>query len=192
MKRSIPVLALTVLLLLPVVAAAKPVAIPNFGRLPKLRNDYLRKIAERLQAEAFDKLAPEEKLVTLYEREQEKLDGKPLTAERVVRDLLAWYESKGPSPGKEQDELMKRLAEALGQRLNLVNNVLVDKDQRHKASKPLVDGLMHKQELMREISIECLFRIYGTRKLYRANGNSRQRRAVQRDWKKFIETERRR
>ena len=191
MSRLIQVLALAVLLL-PASAAAKPVAIPNFGRIPTLRNAYLRKIAERLQAERFEKLPLEEKLVTLYEKEEEKFDGKPLTAERVVRHLLEWYESQGPAPGKEQDDLMKRLAEALGQRLNLVNNVLVDKDQRHKASKPLVDGLMHKLQPVREISIECLFRIYGTRKLYRPEAASRSRRTVQRDWKKFIETERRR
>ncbi len=191
MNRSTLLLCVTVLLL-PAAAAAKPVAVPNFGRIATLRNAYLRKIQERRRAESFEKLPLQEKLVVLYAKEEEKFDGKPLTAERVVRELLAWYESQGPNPGKEQDELMNRLAEALGQRLNLVNNVLVDKDQRHKASKPLVDALMHKLQHVREISIECLFRIYGTRKLYRPEAASRSRRTVQRDWKKFIETERRR
>ncbi len=191
MNRSTLLLCVTVLLL-PAAAAARPVAVPNFGRIATLRNAYLRKIQERRRAESFEKLPLQEKLVVLYAKEEEKFDGKPLTAERVVRELLAWYESQGPNPGKEQDELMNRLAEALGQRLNLVNNVLVDKDQRHKASKPLLEGLMHKLQPVREISIECLFRIYGTRKLYRAEATSRHRRTVQRDWKKFIETERRR
>ncbi len=191
MNRSTLLLCVTVLLL-PAAAAAKPVPVPNFGRIATLRNAYLRKIQERRQAERFEKLPLQEKLVALYAKEEEKFDGKPLTAERVVRELLEWYESQGPNPGKEQDELMTRLAAALGQRLNLVNNVLVDKDQRHKASKPLVDALMHKLQHVREIAIECLFRIYGTRKLYRPKAASRSRRAVQRDWKKFIETERRR
>ncbi len=191
MNRSTLLLCVTVLLL-PAAAAAKPVSVPNFGRIATLRNAYLRKIQERRQAESFEKLPLQEKLVALYAKEEEKFDGKPLTAERVVRELLAWYESQGPNPGKEQDELMTRLAAALGQRLNLVNNVLVDKDQRHKASKPLVDGLMHKLQPVREISIECLFRIYGTRKLYNPEATSRRRRTVQRDWKKYIETKRRR
>jgi hypothetical protein len=128
------------------------------------------------------------RMISLFREGVDKFEGKSLTGARVVREVIenwdGWQRPEEETP-EEAIRISKMLPHALRERYARV--ILIPKEDRYRASVPLVKALTHKNFHVREAAIECLKSIYGRTLLYRPHASPSARKQKQKKWKREIE-----
>lgn len=170
-------------------ALAGPPDLPRFLTLDQMKQEYDARIEQARKEEEFLAKPREEKLVILFEEKGEEavFEGKKLKADYVVKEIFEkWKEFQSPTPGQETIDVTERLKKALQARL--VNVKEIDKNERYRASVPLVDALDHKLYHVRKAAIDCLSAVYATELFYKPDPDvtPQQRKQWKQSWEKHI------
>ncbi|MHC4225443.1 MAG: hypothetical protein ACYSUN_15745 [Planctomycetota bacterium] len=184
-----PVAPLLLLVALAAPAAGRPPEVPDFVRMDELDMKLLNLESRFRQEEEFAKKPRQEKMILLFMGGTPKFEGKTLTGEWMVKEVLekwdVWKLPAEQTPQEARDVLVK-LPHALKERYAKV--VPIPKTARHKASLPLVKALTHKNFYVREAAIESLKAIYGRTLLYKPDATPGARKAKQAKWRKEIDS----
>jgi hypothetical protein len=177
--------ATVLLALLAGAAAAKPPVVPGYARIGEAGR-WLNEVYAELKAkEDFAGKCFEEQLVIKL-REGAKSWGrvKPLTAEAVVKELLEeWGAAQQDKPPGDVVRILGLLAEVLDEKFG---GVQAPKDERYKASLPLVAALTNEHLAVRQAAIDCLTKIYGSSRFFWPNLRPAERKSRQREWYSYI------
>jgi len=186
-------LPILLLPLLAAVAAARPPESKEYRRMNDLK-DLIASRAAQLKAQAeFEAKPREEKILILFEKGQDKFEGKSLTGEYVVEmTLLKWAEAQQPIPSPAAQRVLKDLPDVLSRRYTAT--VEVDKKDRYDASRELLRAADSDSPRVRATAIEALRKIYRMMSGfgYRDNMDKRERRGILKLWERHIDKERRR
>lgn len=177
---------LACLLAVAAVATAKPPKSENFLRMDDLTPRILKRIKDLEAQEAFERLSRWEKMIILFERGEKTFEGKKLTGDYLVKQVLKeWPAVQAEKPTEAVQKALKGFARALEERF--AKGVDIDKRARRKAAKPLVDALTDDRFHIREAAIESLKKMYrNTGLMYQPDAHPNDRLKRQRDWEKHI------
>jgi hypothetical protein len=154
MRRLLP------LLLLATSAVAEPLAVKDFRRLRKLRDDVVGQIKVLKEAEEFALKPAEEKMLLAFEKNEKKFDNKPLTGKLVVTTcLLKWDAVQRAEPTEPAKRVLARLPNVLFQKYTRA--IEIPKDRKEVANL-LVDGLDSDFLHVRLAAFEALKLMYHT------------------------------
>ncbi len=181
-----PGLPLLLLVAMPLAAEAKPPVVPGYARMDDLEND-LASAAQRMREEEEFAAKPfAERLILRFQAGATSYeDVKRLDGEDLVEQILEkWKEAQAEEVDKEVIRILALLPEALKARYD-VNPI--PKRERFKASKLLVEALVHRYTPIRQAAIDCLKALYGQTRLYQPDLPLKRRMDIKKDWQKLIE-----
>jgi hypothetical protein len=170
-------------------AAAKPPRVQHFRHSDELKAALEKLHATLKRREDFPKKPREERLVLLLKRGETRFEGRPLTGQYVVQEILGWDALDRGDPSSESMRILALLPDALKERYAALDRTL--KEHRYRASIPLVLALTADHRHFRVAATACLKALYGTRLGYRPDLPSKTRKKSQRIWMKFIRSRRR-
>lgn len=170
-------------------AAAKPPGTLHFRRIDDLKIELEMQYEKLKRQEDFPKKVREERLVILLGKGEKRFEGRHLTGYYVVETLLHWDAAEHDDPAPETLRILALLPEALKQRYALV--MPIPKEQRYRASGPLVDALNSRYRHLRVTALACLEALYGTRLGYHPDLPVAERKKKLLEWTKRIRALRR-
>ena len=188
--RTTPVLVLALLIpvALPAVARAKPPVVSGYARMEDLRQRMVARRDMLVKQEEFEKKPRVEKLILNFMRGKPTPEGRKLTGEIVVKEVIKWEPLQRSAPTEESLAVLAQLDDAMRERFALV--VPIPKRERYAASKQLVKALTHQYFHIRKAAIESLKAIYGDARFYQPEMSPAKRKQKQKEWQKYIESKR--
>ena len=175
--------------LLAVPALAGPPVVRGYHRMTKLE-EKLADLAETLRKkEEFAKKPRQERMILRFyptppKGKETVFEGKKLTGEMLVKEILKWPAIQNMSPTPDALRILAMLPPALKTRYVVVPT---PKTPRYLASKPLVKQLDSPHFHIRKAAIDCLKAMYSQSGLYKPDADRAQRRKRIREWKRRIE-----
>ncbi|MGQ0612283.1 MAG: hypothetical protein ACT4PV_00825 [Planctomycetaceae bacterium] len=173
-------------------ASARPPTTPDFVRIDRLLAEYTARIDELRRAEEFAAKSREEKLVLYYREGRAEYEGKKLTAAYVAEEIFEkWKAVQVETPRQEDFSTLLLLPDAFKVRFQAAVLNRTVKEDRFRASKTMVDALLHDHLHIRQIAFRCLEAIYTATFLYDPNASRGDRSAKQKKWREHIDKMRR-
>jgi hypothetical protein len=172
---------------LPSEVAAKPPASPQFVRADALEQVLQARLKELREKEEFDAKPRPERLVILLKRGVKQMGDEKLTGVGVIKEVFAWKALQENELGKSAKNTVALLPEALhGCFGGFGVRSKSELRERYKAARELVDALTDKHARIRQLSIDCLFVLYGETRGYKPDAPESERKRIQKKWAKEI------
>jgi hypothetical protein len=148
------------LALLCAAAAAKPPVVPDYARMGELESHFNDVFVELKAKEEFARKSLQEQLVIkLGDGVKSWGPIKNLTGEAVVKEIFEKWKAAqvAENPPQEVVDTLALLPKVLKK---LYDRMPIPKEERFKATDPLVDALLSDYPHLRQAAIDCLWEIY--------------------------------
>lgn len=187
MRRLLPVA-----LLLGSAALARPPAAPHYARHDTLEVILRERQQDLQRREEFEAKPFVWRALIRFSQGHQTYERLRLTGDKVIEEIEKWEALAQPtaSLSEEAKGVLADLAPALGKRFPRGGDI--DRLERYKASKLLVDWLTHDLYHFRATGIAGLEAMYQTRRMYQPDKQAADRKRLQRDWLNYIKKERNR
>ncbi|HEX5137750.1 MAG TPA: hypothetical protein VFY93_12300 [Planctomycetota bacterium] len=173
------------LLLLAIAVVAQPPKVEDFRRMKELRSDMADRHALLKDREEYALKPREEKMLILFDRGEEKFEGKKLDGASLVVTILKWDQVNQEPPTEAGKRVLADLPNVLFRRYGQA--IEVPRDRKEVCLK-LCDALDSDFTLVRASAFDALKKIYRTPSgfMYNVDMTKKERQDPIKSWKNYV------